>query len=64
LISRFAELVAESPQGDFYFEAGINAGGADLLKQVSEVEPHYRPADSLNWESAKKLHMFLYENKY
>jgi hypothetical protein len=28
------------------------------------VEPHYRPTDSVNWESAKKLRIFLHENKY
>jgi hypothetical protein len=64
LISHFAESVAEPPQGNFYFEAGLNAGHAELLKQVSQVEPHYRTTDSLNWESAKKLHTFLHENKY
>jgi hypothetical protein len=53
LISRFAESIVEPPQGNFYFEVGLNAGHAELLKQVSQAEPHYRPADSLNWESAK-----------
>jgi hypothetical protein len=32
LISHFAELVVEPPQGNFYFEAGLNAGYAELLK--------------------------------
>jgi hypothetical protein len=64
LISRFAESTAEPPQGNVYFEAGLNAGRAELLKQVSQPEPHYRPKDSLNWESAKTLRTFLHENKY
>jgi hypothetical protein len=64
LISRFAELVVEPPEGNFYFEVGLNARHTELLKQVSQAELHYRPADSLNWESAKKLSMFLHENKY
>jgi hypothetical protein len=34
------------------------------LKQVSQAEPHDHPADSLNWESAKKLCTFLQENQY
>jgi hypothetical protein len=40
LIPRFAESTLEPPQGNFYFEAGLNAGCAELLKQVSQAEPH------------------------
>jgi hypothetical protein len=60
LISHFAESVAEPLQGDFYFEAGLNTRCAKLLKQVSQVEPHYCPADSLNWESAKKNFIYSF----
>jgi hypothetical protein len=64
LISHFAQSVADPPQGNFYFESGLNAGCAELVKQITQAELHYRPMDALNWNSVKKLQTLLHEKHY
>jgi hypothetical protein len=64
LVSHFAESLADPPQGNFYFEAGLNAGCTELVKQITQAELHYCPLDALNWVTMKKLQMFLHANHY
>jgi hypothetical protein len=63
-VSCFAEPFTDQIQGKFYLKAGLNAGRAELVKQITQAEPHYRPADALNWTSVKKLQTFLNEDHY
>jgi hypothetical protein len=63
LVSRFTEPLTDPPQGNFYFEAGVNAGCAELVKQIAQAEPRYHPADALNSATVKELQMFLKRNE-
>jgi hypothetical protein len=64
LVSHFVEALADPPYRNFYFEASLNAGCADLVKQITQVELHYHVADTLNWATVKKVQIFLDEHHY